>query len=119
VVEMGTVIASGCGPLHGRELDAKLRATPRPQDLTPMPDTTPEAQVLPEGRAHAAPSPVIGSRRCPICQKVEPTGRQTVWSAACRRERTRQREKAAREARHREIRALLEAALEKLQEGGS
>jgi len=31
-------------------------------------------------------------------QKVEPTGRQTVCPAACRRERTRQREQAARQA---------------------
>ena len=35
-----------------------------------------------------------------------------------RRERTRQREQAAREDRDREIRALLEMALRKLQEGG-
>jgi hypothetical protein len=77
-----------------------------------------DSQVLPQGRAHAAPSPVIGSRRCPVCQEVDLTGRQTACSASCRRERTRQRETAARQARDREIRALLEAALEKLQEGG-
>ena len=35
-----------------------------------------------------------------------------------RRERTRQRQRTARHARNREIRALLEAALENLQEGG-
>jgi len=51
-------------------------------------------------------------------QKVEPTGRQTVCPAACRRERTRQREQAARKARDREIRALLEAAQKTLQEEG-
>jgi hypothetical protein len=45
---------------------------------------------------------------------VELTGRQTVCSASCRRERTRRREEAAREARDREIRALLEDALRKL-----
>jgi hypothetical protein len=38
-------------------------------------------------------------------------------SASCRRERTRQREQAARDARDQEIRALLETALKKLQEG--
>jgi hypothetical protein len=83
-----------------------------------MPDTTPRAQVSPEGRAHAAPSPVVGSRRCPVCQEVDLTGRQTACSASCRRERTRQRETAARQARDREIRALLETALRKLEEGG-
>jgi hypothetical protein len=77
-----------------------------------------DGQVLPQGRAHAPPSPVIGSRRCPICQKVELTGRQTACSAACRRERTRQRETAVRQARDREIRMLLETALKKLQEKG-
>jgi hypothetical protein len=48
---------------------------------------------------------------------VELTGRQTTCSASCRRERTRQREQAARAARDREIRGFLEAALKKLQEG--
>ena len=38
-------------------------------------------------------------------------------SASCRWERTRQREQAARDARDQEIRALLETALKKLQEG--
>jgi hypothetical protein len=63
-------------------------------------------------------TPVVGSgRRCPVCQAVDLTGRQTVCSARRRRERTRQREQATRQARDREIRALLEAALRKLQEG--
>jgi hypothetical protein len=44
-------------------------------------------------------------------------GRQTACSARRRRERTRQREQAARQARDREIRALLETALKRLQEG--
>lgn len=64
-------------------------------------------------------TPVVGSgRRCPVCQEVDLTDRQTVCSAGCRRERTRQREQAATEARDREIRVLLEAALRKLQGGG-
>jgi len=64
-------------------------------------------------------TPMVGSRRrCPVCQKVDLTGRQTACSAACRRERTRQRETAARQARDREIQVLLGAAREKLQEGG-
>ena len=76
-----------------------------------------EGQVSSARRAYAAPSPVLGSRLCPVWQKVDLTGRQTACSAACRRERTRQRETAARQARDREIRALLETALKKLQEG--
>jgi predicted nucleic acid-binding Zn ribbon protein len=64
-------------------------------------------------------APVVGSRRrCPVCQAVDLTGRQTVCSTRCRRARTRQRERAARQARDREIRALLEMALRKVEEGG-
>jgi hypothetical protein len=48
---------------------------------------------------------------------VDLTVRQTTCSAACRREQTRQRETAARQARDREIRALSETALRMLQEG--
>jgi hypothetical protein len=57
---------------------------------------------------------VVGSR-CPICQARSLQGRQTVCSAACRRTRSRQRQAAAREARDQEVRALLEAALRKLE----
>ena len=81
-----------------------------------MTQASQKGQVPPQGRAHAAPSLVIGSRRCPVCQNVALTGRQTACSAACRRERTRQRETAARQARDLEIRMLLETALKKLQE---
>lgn len=54
-----------------------------------MPDTTSEAQVSPEGRAHAASSPMIGSRQCPVYGEGRLHGRQTIRSASCRRERTR------------------------------
>jgi len=54
---------------------------------------------------------MVGPARCPICQKTPLQGRQTVCSAACRRTRSRQREAEARDARDREVRALLEAAL--------
>ena len=46
-------------------------------------------------------------------------GRQTVCSAACRRKRSRQREREQHETRAQEIRALLMAALRKLEEEGS
>ena len=79
-----------------------------------MSETGPKPQVPPE----SVRTPVVGSpRRCPVCQAVDLTGRQTVCSARCRRERSRQREQAAREARDREIRVLLETALKRLQEG--
>ena len=51
---------------------------------------------------------------CLICQRVELRGRQTVCSAACRRERTRLRHAERCAARDREIRELLEAALKRL-----
>jgi len=59
---------------------------------------------------------VVGSSRCSVCEVVELRGRQTVCSAACRRDRSRRREAERRQARDREIAALLEAALRKLQE---
>jgi hypothetical protein len=78
-----------------------------------------EANAPPEVPPESVRTPVVGSpRRCPVCQAVDLAGRQTVCSAACRRGRTRQRGMAARQARDREIRALLEMALRKLEEGG-
>ena len=82
-----------------------------------MSDDHAEPEVPPETVRTLSSSPVVGSRRCPVCGKEELRGRQTVCSASCRRERTRQRERAARKARDREIRLLLETALKKLQEG--
>jgi hypothetical protein len=75
-----------------------------------------DSQFSPLGRAHAVPRPVIGSRQCPVCRKQELQGQQTVCSAACRRERSRQREAEARRARDQEIRTLLEEALRRLGE---
>ena len=72
-----------------------------------------------EGLRETVRTPVVGSRRrCPVCQQADLTGRQTVCSASCRGERSRQRETAARQTQDREIRILLETALRKLQEGG-
>ncbi len=79
-----------------------------------MSQADPEPKVPPE----SVRTPVVGSgRRCPVCGETKLRGRQTTCSASCRRARTRQREKAARQARDREIRVLLETALRKLQEG--
>ncbi len=74
------------------------------------PDSRP--QVPPE----TVRTPVVGSSRCSVCEVTELRGRQTVCSAACRRERSRRREVERRRARDREIAVLLEAALRKLQE---
>ena len=60
---------------------------------------------------------MLASRLCPVCQKVPIHTRQEVCSARCRAARSRQRKADARRERDAEIRALLEAALEKLQEG--
>jgi hypothetical protein len=77
----------------------------------PRPDPTPE--VPPE----AVRTLMVASRRCSLCGVVELRGRQTAFTAACRRERSRRRETERREARDREITALLQAALQKLEEG--
>ena len=60
---------------------------------------------------------VLASRLCPVCQKVPIHAGREVCSGRCRAARSRQRKAAARRERDAEIRALLEMALEKLQEG--
>jgi hypothetical protein len=77
-----------------------------------MPQPDPALEI----RSEAVRTPVVASRRCSVCEVVELRGGQTVCSAACRRERSRRREAERRQARDREIRVLLEAALQKLEE---
>src|SRR5512142_2701469 len=44
-----------------------------------------EANAPPEVPPESVRTPVVGSpRRCPVCQAVDLTGRQTVCSARCR-----------------------------------
>ena len=74
-----------------------------------MAKVVPRAEVPPE----SVRTPVIASS-CPVCER-DLAGRQTACSAACRRRRSREREAAIRATRNREIRALLEAALRKLE----
>jgi predicted nucleic acid-binding Zn ribbon protein len=57
---------------------------------------------------------LVGSPRCPVCQRVALRGRQEVCSAACRRARSRQRQTDRRAARDAELRRLLESALRML-----
>ena len=57
---------------------------------------------------------MVASRLCPICQEAPLTSRQQYCSGRCRAARSRQRKAEARRERDTEIRALLEAALEKL-----
>ena len=57
---------------------------------------------------------MLASRLCPICQKVPIHGGQEVCSGKCRAARNPQGKVEARRERDAEIRAQLEAALEKL-----
>jgi hypothetical protein len=55
------------------------------------PEVSPESvRTLPQGILVRS----VGSPLCPICEQVELRGRKTVCSAACRRERSRQRQAA-------------------------
>ena len=65
-------------------------------------------------RSGVPPEDVLASRLCPVCQKVPIHAGQEVCSGRCRAARSRQRKAEARRERDAEIRALLEAALEKL-----
>jgi predicted nucleic acid-binding Zn ribbon protein len=77
-------------------------------------------QTLPVGDPDGVRAPatggVVGSRTCSVCLKVPIHARQEVCSARCRATRSRQRKAEARTERDAEIRALLEAAVEKLRE---
>lgn len=52
--------------------------------------------------------------RCPVCQEVPLTGRQTVCSARCRIARSRQRRQAQHRERDAHVRRLLKEALDLL-----
>jgi hypothetical protein len=98
------------GPAPGQRIGRPMSSS------SPAPEVSPAGVRTPLDTALTGQS-VIGSRRCSVCGVVELRGRQTVCSAACRRERSRRREAERRRARDREIRALLEAALRKFEEG--
>jgi len=57
---------------------------------------------------------LVGSA-CPVCGRVELEGRQTVCSAACRRERSRQRQETALRAEVLALRAQADALLAKVE----
>ena len=78
------------------------------------PRPSPPSQA-PKPRSEGVRTLLVGFL-CPVCGRVELRGRQTVCSAACRRERSRRRQDDARRARDAEIRGLLEAALRRLGE---
>ena len=80
-----------------------------------LPETPPVGE--PGRRTCARGGRVLASRTCPVCRKTPIHARQEVCSARCRAARSRQRKAEARRERDAEIRALLEAALEKLREG--
>ena len=72
----------------------------------------------PDGVRAPARGGVLASRLCPVCRKVAIHTRQEVCSGRCRAARSRQRKAEARRERDAEIRALVEAALERLREKG-
>ena len=76
------------------------------------PDSPPE--VSPESVRTLSDGLLVVSL-CPVCGRVELRGRQTVCSAACRRRRSRQRSKEARQAQIQDVKSLLHAALTKLE----
>jgi predicted nucleic acid-binding Zn ribbon protein len=78
------------------------------------PKTTPLAH--PRGVRAPAGGDLLASPRCPVCQKAPIHAGEEVCSPRCRAARSRQRKAEARRERDAEIRALLEAALEKLRE---
>ena len=59
---------------------------------------------------------MLASRTCPVCRMALIHDRQEVCSGRCRAARSRQRKAEARRELDAEIRALLEAALEKVKE---
>jgi hypothetical protein len=68
----------------------------------------------PDGVRAPARGGVLASRLCPVRRKVPIHTRQEVCSGRWRATRSRKRKVEARRERDAEIRALLEAALEKL-----
>jgi predicted nucleic acid-binding Zn ribbon protein len=71
----------------------------------------------PDGVRAPARGGVLASRLCPVCRKVPIHAGQEVCSGKCRAARSRRRRAEARRERDAEIRAMLEAALNKLREG--
>ena len=78
------------------------------------PESLPVAS--PDGVRAPARGGVLASRLCPVCRKVPIHAGQEVCSGRCRAARSRQRKAEARRERDAEIRALLEAALNRLRE---
>jgi hypothetical protein len=68
-------------------------------------------RLQPEVSLESVRTPLIGSPRCPVCQRVALRGRREVCSAACRRARSRQRQADRLATRDAELRRLLESAL--------
>jgi hypothetical protein len=72
----------------------------------------PRALPTPSTRPDSVRTLLVGSSPCPVCGTAELQGRQTVCSARCRRERSRQRQAEALRTRDQSIRADLEQAAE-------
>lgn len=79
-------------------------------------DSTPP--VSPTAVRTALSSPGAGAPRCPVCRTVPLTGTRTACSAACRRERSRQRERRGLEEGLLRLRAQVDALLTQLDPHG-
>jgi len=76
--------------------------------MNPVPEASPESvRTLPQG--------VLVGSLCPICERNELQGRQTVCSAACRRERSRQRERQSLRDEVMALRARADDLLSKIE----
>jgi len=77
--------------------DWRAQAPPEPEKVSHMKCSDSAPEVSPASVRTLSDGLLVGSL-CPICRLNELWGRQTVCSAACRRERSRQRQAAALQA---------------------
>ena len=78
----------------------------------------PDVESKPGPPAAAARAPVAATvRPCPACGKALTSGQNTACSGKCRAELSRRRRAENRQQRDQALRALLEAALNRLEDG--
>jgi predicted nucleic acid-binding Zn ribbon protein len=78
-----------------------------------MPEALPRPEV-PAESVRTLPDSLLVVSLCPVCEVNGLRGRQTVCSAACRRERSRQRQESALRAEVLALRAQADALLAKV-----
>ena len=72
------------------------------------------ARMRPGAGSQSERAGMVGSRPCVVCGRPRDARKREACSDRCRAALSRQRKTEARQERDAEIRALLEAALEKL-----